>query len=120
MATATLDTNIIEDVTDDQVESFHRNGFLIIEEGFLSAPTIDLLRDRFAALFEGHYATGIAPDEVNWKTGRDPEDRTRQLCNGWRADDQIAAQVLSEITGRIAARLGGYSGARILQDNCLL
>jgi len=31
----------------------------------------------------------------------------------------IAAQVLSERTGRIAARLMGYGGARILQDNCL-
>ena len=119
MATATLDKSTIEDITDDQVESFHRDGFLIIEEGFLSAPTIDVLRERFAALFEGEYATGIAPDEVNWKKGRDPEDRTRQLCNGWRADDQIAAQVLSERTGRIAARLGGYSGVRMLQDNCL-
>ena len=30
---------------------------------------------------------------------------TRQICNGWRADDLIAAQVLSEKTGRIAAQL---------------
>jgi ectoine hydroxylase-related dioxygenase (phytanoyl-CoA dioxygenase family) len=92
---------------------------LIVKEGLLSDATIDVLRERFAALFEGEYATGISPDEVNWKPGRDPENRTRQICNGWRADDQIAAQVLSEKTGRIAARLGGYSGTRILQDNCL-
>ncbi len=64
-------------------------------------------------------ATGIQPDEVNWKRGRDPEDLTRQICNGWRADDLIAAQVLSERTGRIAAQLMGYGGARILQDKCL-
>ena len=44
---------------------------------------------------------------------------TRQICNGWRSDDLIAAQVLSEKTGRIAARLGGYRGTRMLQDNCL-
>jgi ectoine hydroxylase-related dioxygenase (phytanoyl-CoA dioxygenase family) len=56
---------------------------------------------------------------VNWKAGRDPEDRTRQICNGWRADDLLAAQVLSERTGRIAAQLMGYGGARIVQDNCL-
>ena len=31
----------------------------------------------------------------------------------------IAAQVLSERTGRIAAQLMGYGGARMLQDNCL-
>ena len=56
---------------------------------------------------------------MNWKRGRDREDVTRQICNGWRADDLIAAQVLSERTGRIAARLGGYRGTRMLQDNCL-
>ena len=56
---------------------------------------------------------------MNWKRGRDPEDVTRQICNGWRSDDLIAAQVLSERTGRIAARLGGYRGTRMLQDNCL-
>src|SRR5918997_6059946 len=108
-----------DDVSDEQIESFRRDGFLVVEEGLLSDATIDVLRERFAALFEGEYATGIAPDEVNWKPGRDPENLTRQICNGWRADDQIAAQVLSERTGRIAAQLMGYGGARMLQDNCL-
>ena len=69
------------------------------------------IRERFAALFDGDYATGIAPDEVNWKKGRDRDDVTRQIRNGWRADDLIAAQVLSEQTGRIAARLAA-TGAR--------
>jgi ectoine hydroxylase-related dioxygenase (phytanoyl-CoA dioxygenase family) len=118
MAT-TLTHGVLEDVSDEQVESFGRDGFLIIEEGFISPATIEVLRERFAALFEGEYATGIAPDEVNWKKGRDPEDRTRQICNGWRADDVIAAQVLSERIGRIAAKLMGYRGTRIVQDNCL-
>src|SRR5262245_9933145 len=107
------------DLTDAQVESFRRDGFVIVEEGFISDEAIEILRERFDALFAGDYATGVAPDEVNWKTGRDPEDRTRQICNGWRADDLIAAQVLSERTGRTAARLMDYGGVRLLQDNCL-
>jgi ectoine hydroxylase-related dioxygenase (phytanoyl-CoA dioxygenase family) len=115
MATAT----VLERFTDEQVESFQRDGFLIVEEGLLSPGAIEVLRERFAALFEGDYATGIAPDEVNWKAGRDPDDVTRQICNGWRADDVIAAQVLSERTGRLAAQLMGYRGTRMLQDNCL-
>jgi ectoine hydroxylase-related dioxygenase (phytanoyl-CoA dioxygenase family) len=119
MSTTEATPSTFDDVSDEQVESFRRDGFLIVEEGFLSDATIDVLRERFAALFEGEYATGIAPDEVNWKPGRDAENLTRQICNGWRADDLIAAQVLSEKTGRIAARLGGYSGTRMLQDNCL-
>jgi ectoine hydroxylase-related dioxygenase (phytanoyl-CoA dioxygenase family) len=110
---------VLDGFTDDQRESFNRDGFLIVEEGLLSDSTIEVLRERFAALFAGDYATGIAPDEVNWKEGRDPDDVTRQICNGWRADDLIAAQVLSERTGRLAAELMGYRGTRILQDNCL-
>jgi 2-oxoglutarate-dependent dioxygenase len=109
----------VDSLTVTQVEDFRRDGFLIVEEGFLDDRAIDALRKRFDALFEGEYQTGIAPDEVNWKQGRDPEDRTRQICNGWRADDVIAAQVLSERTGRLAAQLMGYRGTRILQDNCL-
>ncbi len=51
--------------------------------------------------------------------GRDPEDRTRQICNGWKADETIAAQVLHERIGRLAGQLSGWSGARMLQDNVL-
>ena len=119
MATAAREPARFDDVTADQVESFRRDGFLIIEEGLVAMRTVEVLRERFAALFDGDYATGIAPDEVNWKKGRDRDDVTRQICNGWRADDLIAAQVLSETTGRIAAKLGGYRGTRMLQDNCL-
>ena len=67
-------------LTDDQVGSFHRDGFLIIEEGFLAPSAIETLRESFAALFDGEYATGIAPDEVNWKQGRDRDDVTRQIA----------------------------------------
>jgi ectoine hydroxylase-related dioxygenase (phytanoyl-CoA dioxygenase family) len=109
----------VERFTDEQVDGFHRDGFLIVEEGFLSENALERLRDRFKRIFDGEYETGIKPDEVNWVRGRDPEDRTRQICNGWRADNLIAAQVLSERTGRLAAQLMGYTGTRILQDNCL-
>lgn len=119
MATIAAGQASVQDLSEQQVESFRRDGFLVIEAGFLSHATIEILRERFAALFRGDYATGIAPDEVNWKSGRDPEDRTRQICNGWRSDDLIAAQVLSERTGRLAAALMGYRGTRMVQDNCL-
>jgi hypothetical protein len=110
---------VLDSLTDAQVESFRRDGFVIVEEGMLSDNALDRLRERFKLLFDGEYETGIKPDEVNWEPGRDPEDRTRQICNGWRADNAIAAQVLAERTGRMAAQLMGYSGTRILQDNLL-
>ena len=103
----------------EEVDAFHRDGFLIVEEGLVSERALDLLRGRYERLFDGEYETGIRPDEVNWVPGRDPEDRTRQLCNAWKSDDVVAAQVLSERIGSLAARLAGYRGVRILQDNVL-
>jgi ectoine hydroxylase-related dioxygenase (phytanoyl-CoA dioxygenase family) len=109
----------VDAFTDEQLESFRRDGFLIVEEGLVSDKALELLRERYLRLFDGEYETGIKPDEVNWVKGRDPEDRTRQICNGWRADNVIAAQVLSARTGSLAAQLMGYHGVRLLQDNVL-
>jgi ectoine hydroxylase-related dioxygenase (phytanoyl-CoA dioxygenase family) len=106
-------------LTPAQVESFHENGFVIVEEGLISEPALGLLRERYERLFEGEYETGIKPDEVNWVPGRDPENRTRQICNGWRGDSVVAAQVLHERTGRLAAQLSDWTGVRMLQDNVL-
>ena len=110
---------MINAFTSDQVEAFQRDGFLLLEEGLASESALKKLRERYLRLFEGEYETGIRPDEVNWVPGRDPEDRTRQLCNAWKSDSVVAAQVLSESTGRLAAQLMGYRGVRILQDNVL-
>jgi ectoine hydroxylase-related dioxygenase (phytanoyl-CoA dioxygenase family) len=110
---------VTERWTSEQIGAFERDGFLVVEKGFIDADTVELLRERFDGLFQGDYETGIRPDEVNWVPGRDPDDRTRQICNGWKADPWIAAQVLSERTGRLAAELIGWDGVRLLQDNCI-
>ncbi len=104
---------MIDSFSDVEVETFNRDGFLIIEQDFIAEETVMLLRERFDKLFAGEYSTGIAPDEVNWVAGRDPDTKTRQICNGWKADDLIAAQVLSEQSGRLAAQLAGWGGVRI-------
>jgi ectoine hydroxylase-related dioxygenase (phytanoyl-CoA dioxygenase family) len=108
-----------ESWTDEQRAAFEREGFLIVEEGFIDDATIERLRLRFDRLFAADYETGIRPDEVNWVAGRDAEDRTRQICNGWKADRALAAQVLSERTGHLAAQLMGWDGVRLLQDNVI-
>ena len=102
----------------EQLAAFERDGFVVVE-GFVDAQAVEELRRRFEPIFAGRYETGIRPDEVNWIPGRDPDDRTRQICNGWKADPQIAAQVLSERTGRLAAELMGWDGARLIQDNVI-
>ena len=110
---------MVDSFTAEQVEAFRHDGFLVVEEGLVSERGLELLQERYLKLFEGEYETGIRPDEVNWVPGRDPEDRTRQVCNAWKSDSVVAAQVLSERTGRLAAQLAGYHGVRILQDNVL-
>ena len=109
----------MESWSDEKLGRFRRDGFVVLEEGFIDADSVARLRERFEPLFAGRYETGIRPDEVNWVPGRDPEDRTRQICNGWKADPRIAAQTLSERTGRLAAALMGWDGVRIVQDNCI-
>jgi ectoine hydroxylase-related dioxygenase (phytanoyl-CoA dioxygenase family) len=59
------------------------------------------------------------PDEWNWRQGRDPDGVTRQICNGWRADPAIGAIVLAEEVGEVVARIAGWRGARLLQDNVI-
>jgi 2-oxoglutarate-dependent dioxygenase len=109
----------IDSLSAEHVEAFDCDGFLIVEDGLVPPSALELLRERFLRLFEGEYETGIKPDEVNWVPGRDPEDRTRQICNGWRGDTVVAAQVLSQRTGRLAGQLARYRGVRLLQDNVL-
>jgi ectoine hydroxylase-related dioxygenase (phytanoyl-CoA dioxygenase family) len=104
--------------SDDELAAFERDGFVVVE-GFIDDATVGELRDRFEPLFAGRYETGIRPDEVNWVSGRDPDDRTRQICNGWKADPRIAAQTLSARTGRFAAELMGWDGVRLVQDNVI-
>lgn len=105
-------------LTDQQRSDFARDGFVIVED-VLDAPTIDAARARFEPLFGGGFETGLMPDEWNWRAGRDPEDVTRQICNGWRADPLVASIVLRADIGRALAEVSGWPGARIIHDNVI-
>jgi len=105
--------------TTAQIEAYRRDGFLILPE-WLSSAEVTSVRERFEPLFLRHeWATGVAPDEVNFTAGVTPDDRTRQLCNAWKADPAIAAVVLATRVGEFAAALEGRDGMRIIQDNLL-
>src|SRR5258706_16143467 len=93
--------------TADQARSFERDGFLILER-FIDPAWAAELAARFEPLFDGRFETGVMPDEWNWRPDRDPPDRARQICNGWRADRAIAGLVLQREIGRLAAGLAGW------------
>lgn len=100
------------------IERFRRDGFVIVER-FLDPRFAADAAARFEALFRGEFPTGLYPDEWNWQQGRDSDDLTRQICNGWKSDPLIASVVLSAAVGRICAELAGWPGARMGQDNVL-
>ena len=101
-----------------QIQAYERDGFLIVEN-WLSEDEVERTRERFHACFEHEWETGLAPDEVNYTPGVTPPDRTRQLCNVWKADRWLAHITLAERNAQFAARLAGEPGMRILQDNMI-
>lgn len=106
------------ELTEDHKSAFQRDGFTIVAD-VLDPETVERARGRFPLLFEGTFETGVQPDEWNWRAGRDSEELTRQICNGWKSDQTVAAIVLREDIGRACAQLRGWPGARINQDNVI-
>ncbi len=103
------------DLQRPDIERFQQDGFLIVE-GVLSAERIEALRKSFPKLFAGKFDTGIYPDEWYWREGMSLPDVTRHMANAWKADLTVAKLALSADVGRAAARLTGWSGARLGQD----
>jgi phytanoyl-CoA hydroxylase len=108
----------VDEPTPAQIDQYRRDGFLIVER-FLDTDTLDDVRDRFAAVFEHEWETGLAPDEVNYTPGVTAPELTRQMCNVWKADRVLAAVTLAERVGRWASALAGMPGARVAQDNAI-
>ena len=97
---------------------FGADGFAVVDR-LVGDEVVVALRERFDHLFRGDFETGVAPDEVNWQEGTGDPTLTRQLCNAWKADRLVASVVLDPTFGEALARLAGWPGARIVQDNVL-
>ena len=105
-------------LTEQDQQTFKSDGFVILPD-VLSTDEIEAARNRFEPLFRGEFETGTEPDEWNWREGRDDPSLTRQICNGWRADRTISNIVLAQCVGEACARLRGWPGARLNQDNII-
>jgi phytanoyl-CoA hydroxylase len=104
--------------TPAQIESYRRDGFLIVES-FLPGEILTSVRERFEAVFGHEWETGLQPDEVNYVPGVTAPELTRQICNVWKADRVLAGVTLSQRVGEFAACLGELPGVRIAQDNAI-
>ena len=107
---------MLNELTPQQVQTFHDDGFLIVEN-FIPPALAARVAARFEGLFRGEFETGLYPDEWNWMEGRDKADLARQICNGWKSDHSVASLVLRPEVGKLCAQLAGWPGARIAQDN---
>ena len=94
-------------ITQQHLDDFSRDGFVAVE-GALNPDEIRAAQARFEPMFSGTFETGLYPDEWNWRLGRDREDLTRQICNGWKSDLTIASIVLRADIGEACARLHGW------------
>ncbi len=106
------------DLTRVQKQSFLRDGYVVIND-VLDSHTVDLARERIKPLFYGEFASGLQPDEWNWRGGSGANDVTRQICNAWKADPTLASILLRMDVGRACAQLRKWPGARLNQDNVI-
>ena len=109
---------LVDEPSGDQITRFRRDGFLVVER-LIEPEAAARLASRFEPLFRGQFETGLYPDEWNWREDRDAADLTRQICNAWKSDRAVARAVLHPRIGLWCARLRGWPGARINQDNVL-
>lgn len=102
-------------ITAEQIEQFHQNGFLVVENLF-APEQVERLLSRFDRLYAGEFETGIYPDEWHWNPYLGKPGVAGQMTGVWRCDRAMAAIVMSQKAGQIAAALEGWAGARLLTD----
>ena len=113
-----MTVGVTVEITGEHVKKFRADGFVVVDS-IIDPDLAATVAARYEDLFDGRFETGLLPDEWNWKPGRDPRDRTRQICNAWKSDRLIASVVLDPAIGRACAALGGWDGTRLSQDNVL-
>src|SRR6476620_34991 len=91
-------------ITKQKQDQFHQDGFVVVEQ-ILTPDEVGVIKERYEKLFRGEFETSLVPDELNWLHGRDSEDRTRQICNGWKSDRYVADVVLRPEIGAACAHL---------------
>jgi len=106
------------ELSDSARQTFNDDGFVVVEK-LIEHNQIATLHRAFTDLFNGRFATGVHPDEVNWQQADGDPTLTRQICNGWKANHDIATVVLDESIARTIASLAGWPGVRIMIDNVI-
>ena len=113
-----IHNGMLNEITEPDRARFETDGFLVVEQ-LIETATLPLLHRAFDDLFRGRFETGVRPDEVNWQQETGDPSLTRQICNGWKANLDVARMVLDERLGRMIGELAGWPGVRIMIDNVI-
>lgn len=103
--------------SDAQRAQFEDDGFVVVER-IIDPACAEILKSRYSPLFAGNFETGTNPD--NFPTPVEEGDLspvTRWMTNPWRSDYAIANFALHAGIGKHIARLNGWPGMRLLQNN---
>lgn len=112
-------------ITDDQVNYYQENGFIVIED-FLSADELEFWRS--AVMEAVTERGGKKMPGKDTKVGEDDginEDADYfgkvfdQLLNLWQTNDKVKQLMLDERIGEMATKLSGSDGIRIWHDQAL-
>ena len=99
-------------------QKFNIDGFVVVD-CLVSAHKLPILHQAFEDLFAGKFETGVRPDEVNWQQKDGDPSLTRQICNGWKANRDLARVLFDENIARAIGELSGWPGVRIMIDNVI-
>lgn len=110
-----MQTTTKRPITSEQINQFHRDGFLVVED-LLPKDLVEGLVGRFDPLFAGEFETGNYPDEWHWNPYLGKPGAAGQMTGVWRCDRTMASVVMSEKIGHVAATLENWPGARLLSD----
>ncbi len=112
-------------ITEDQIYSFQRDGFIVIED-FLSPTELEHWRETVMNAVKKRGGQKMPDKEL--KTGENDginEDAEYfgkvfdQLLNLWQTDDGVKELMSDERIGSMAANLAGVDGIRIWHDQAL-
>lgn len=110
-----MPTLINTPLSTDQIEQFHRDGFLVVDD-LLTTDQVEHIVARFEPLFSGEFETGVYPDEWHWNPYLGKPGAAGQMTGVWKCDRTVATAMLSAKIGCMAATLNGWDGARLLAD----
>lgn len=113
-------------LTKEQIESFNREGFILIED-FLNQEELSFWQEAVSEAINERAGQKFANSDV--KLGEDDginEDGDYynkvfdQMLNLWQTNDKVKQMMLNEELGKMVAQLADWDGTRIWHDQALI